>query len=151
MGIHRWPVDSHLKGSVTPKLFSFDDVTMNKGSVLPAVSIANSSYPIATYDPHRPRDIISKCVSTYIVETWPWPSYFVLKIALPSSSFRMVAPNNNIHNSPRFQLSLNKCHSHGITFRLVCHEILLVYFEESCRRNCEGNMSGFLVSTSVRW
>ena len=31
-GIHRWPVNSQRKGSVTRKMFPFDDVTMNARS-----------------------------------------------------------------------------------------------------------------------
>ena len=31
-GIHRWPVDSSLKGPVTPKMYPFDDVIMRNVS-----------------------------------------------------------------------------------------------------------------------
>ena len=42
-GIHRWSVDSPLKGPVTPKMFPFDDIIM---TVLALICFVVSSYSI---------------------------------------------------------------------------------------------------------
>ena len=52
-GIHQWPVNSPHKGSVTRKMFPFDDVIMSTGVAKPpsplklfwTVKYANSQYP----------------------------------------------------------------------------------------------------------
>ena len=75
-GIHRWPVDSLHKGSVTWKMFPFDDVIMKKIPLRQVVSVVTkcNSHKKTTGKPMccRPSSAFELEICFLSADCWKW-------------------------------------------------------------------------------
>ena len=94
-GIHMWPVNFPHKGSVTRKMFPFDDVTMEKVWVIVGVEASNSSNRSAFVPQYMPLSIHSvRVFLCFLVILYrPSSSIFVIVAVMAYGGYCIINPN----------------------------------------------------------
>ena len=98
-GIHRGPVNSPQKGSVTRKMFPFDDVIMTECGWMACISLSTFSQSFNTMKPGK----------TYASVFWPLPQPDTKSLPEPRLTYCQLDPKEQ--TSVRYQLKLGDFHS----------------------------------------